>query len=248
MTNEYCRKTRPGFTLIELLVVIAIIAILAAILFPVFARARENARRASCQSNMKQLGLAMIQYSQDYDEKFPDLNGPLGSDYLPNRTTPVASVGGLNYFATNGNYWDGWASRIYPYVKSEQVYLCPSNQYDAYKVNYGLPANCTDTAGNLVGYFANGGQGQALARFVQPAESMMIGEKSGGGGDQYIMDANYYMVASPHFDGGNICYVDGHVKFAKVEKSNMPAPWPTPIAAAAPYNTHYPPAVVTNVF
>jgi prepilin-type N-terminal cleavage/methylation domain-containing protein len=64
-------RKRTGFTLIELLVVIAIIAILAAILFPVFARARENARRASCQSNLKQIGLAVYQYTQDYDEKCP---------------------------------------------------------------------------------------------------------------------------------------------------------------------------------
>ena len=68
--------SRRAFTLIELLVVIAIIALLAAILFPVFARARENARRSSCGSNMKQMGLAVQQYSQDYDERFPRAGGP----------------------------------------------------------------------------------------------------------------------------------------------------------------------------
>ena len=68
------QTTKKAFTLIELLVVIAIIAILAAILFPVFARARENARRTSCQSNLKQIGLAMIQYGQDYDEMMPNSN------------------------------------------------------------------------------------------------------------------------------------------------------------------------------
>ena len=91
------RYARKAFTLIELLVVIAIIAILAAILFPVFARARENARRASCQSNLKQMGLGIIQYTQDYDE------------FLPN---------GQN-----------WANQTFPYVKSTQIYSCPSDSY-----------------------------------------------------------------------------------------------------------------------
>jgi prepilin-type N-terminal cleavage/methylation domain-containing protein len=73
MHRQTKRSAGSGFTLIELLVVIAIIAILAAILFPVFARARENARRASCASNLKQISLGLMQYSQDYDERFPGL-------------------------------------------------------------------------------------------------------------------------------------------------------------------------------
>ena len=101
------RKGRPspryeGFTLIELLVVIAIIALLAAILFPAFARARENARRAACQSNLKQLGLGYLQYEQDYDERFP--------------VGPSADLTGVD-----------WAERIYPYVKSTQIYVCPDD-------------------------------------------------------------------------------------------------------------------------
>ncbi|MES2461424.1 MAG: DUF1559 domain-containing protein, partial [Armatimonadota bacterium] len=83
------RKGRSGFTLIELLVVIAIIAILAAILFPVFAKAREKARQSSCASNMKQVGLALVGYTQDYDEKFP----PAFS---------VSAVNGVNYLANWG--------------------------------------------------------------------------------------------------------------------------------------------------
>ena len=97
------KRTRVGFTLFELLVVIAIIAILAAILFTVFQKVRENARRASCQSNEKQLGLALIQYTQDADEKYP------------------AGVGGQYYSES------GWAAKIYPFVKSAGVYKCPDD-------------------------------------------------------------------------------------------------------------------------
>jgi prepilin-type N-terminal cleavage/methylation domain-containing protein/prepilin-type processing-associated H-X9-DG protein len=93
---------KQGFTLIELLVVIAIIAILAAILFPVFGRARENARRSSCQSNLKQIGLAWIQYSQDYDEK------ALKGKFL------------------SSSVYD-WVSPLQPYIKSNQLLICPSN-------------------------------------------------------------------------------------------------------------------------
>ena len=110
--NKRNRRTRPeistnanGFTLIELLVVVAIIALLAAILFPVFAKARETARRASCQSNMKQLGLGILQYVQDYDDTMP-------SPQLAGTSvaTPLYS----------------WRVMIYPYVKNTQIYQCPS--------------------------------------------------------------------------------------------------------------------------
>jgi len=99
---------RKGFTLIELLVVIAIIAILAAILFPVFARAREKARQASCTSNVKQIILGIIMYASDYDSKFPF-------------STPacVAMNGGVS-----------WWGCIYPYVKNAQLFQCPSSNSD----------------------------------------------------------------------------------------------------------------------
>jgi prepilin-type N-terminal cleavage/methylation domain-containing protein len=125
-------RERKGFTLIELLVVIAIIAILAAILFPVFARARENARRASCQSNLKQIGLGILQYAQDYDEKFPSpaVCGPI--------TLETGQNSGNSACATPapGNYYHLWMHIIHPYVKSVQVFNCPSQSDTAYVGTY----------------------------------------------------------------------------------------------------------------
>jgi prepilin-type N-terminal cleavage/methylation domain-containing protein/prepilin-type processing-associated H-X9-DG protein len=107
--------SRAGFTLIEILVVIAIIALLAAILFPVFARARENARRTSCLSNMKQIGLGMLQYAQDYDERY--YGATRASDALAAFPQGSGTVGsGI-----------GWAGSIYSYVKNAQVYKCPDD-------------------------------------------------------------------------------------------------------------------------
>jgi prepilin-type N-terminal cleavage/methylation domain-containing protein/prepilin-type processing-associated H-X9-DG protein len=121
-----CRVARKGFTLIELLVVIAIIAILAAILFPVFARARENARRASCQSNLKQIGLGMMQYTQDFDEKYSLMY------YYAN------SSSGQEWSSTNtGDY--KWMDAIFPYVKSEQLFVCPSSNNQRYQYYKNLP-------------------------------------------------------------------------------------------------------------
>ena len=116
------KNTKSAFTLIELLVVIAIIAILAAILFPVFARARENARRSSCQSNLKQIGLGIEQYKQDYDGTYP-----------------------MAYFYVNGSSsaagYIQWTGSVQPYVKSNQLFVCPSDK------NGGVsPTNCTTSA------------------------------------------------------------------------------------------------------
>jgi len=117
LKGTYMMHTRKGFTLIELLVVIAIIAILAAVLFPVFAKAREKARQTSCINNCKQLGLAFMQYVQDNDEKFP----------------------------STINWGSDWAYNIYPYVKSAGVYKCPDDSLsrNAAEINSGEnPANC----------------------------------------------------------------------------------------------------------
>jgi len=109
---------KKGFTLIELLVVIAIIAILAAILFPVFAKVREKARQTSCASNLKQIGLAFMQYTQDYDESFP----------ITDNVTATNPVNGQD---VNMFY------EILPYVKSTQVFACPSNTLSHGGIGYG---------------------------------------------------------------------------------------------------------------
>jgi prepilin-type N-terminal cleavage/methylation domain-containing protein/prepilin-type processing-associated H-X9-DG protein len=112
--KEY-RARGKGFTLIELLVVIAIIGILAAILFPVFARARESARRASCMSNLKQIGLGIMMYTQDYDEGYPFTRN----------------------FEYTGAAQDWWYNFLQPYVKSKQVFYCPSISNKNIYYNYG---------------------------------------------------------------------------------------------------------------
>ena len=122
------RPTRRGFTLIELLVVIAIIAILAAILFPVFQKVLENARRTSCLSNMKQIGIAAIQYTQDYDELYP---------------CGLVDVDGT------GHYGRGWAGQIYSYVKSAGAYKCPDDSTAPYVAASGAIAPVLSYAANL---------------------------------------------------------------------------------------------------
>jgi prepilin-type N-terminal cleavage/methylation domain-containing protein/prepilin-type processing-associated H-X9-DG protein len=121
---------RRGFTLIEILVVIAIVVLLAAILFPIFARARENARRSSCLSNLKQIGLGFMMYTQDYDEHLPTAYNKY----------PVSSGG---YIMPNGKPASSptrlWYSQIFDYVKNYQIYNDPSADSDlAYIGNYNL--------------------------------------------------------------------------------------------------------------
>ena len=151
---------RKGFTFIELLVVIAIIAILAAILFPVFAKVREKARQTSCLSNEKQLGLAFIQYSEDYDEHYP-----------------VGATGGYLTF------WGlSWTGRIYPYVKSTGVYHCPDDTTpttagdpNSVAVSYNYNASLLFNNGNA----AFPGPVGAEAGFNAPSKTVLLNEISG---------------------------------------------------------------------
>ena len=123
-----------GFTLIELLVVIAIIAILAAILFPVFAQARENARKATCQSNLKQIGLGIVQYIQDYDNYA--CPGEIGVNQPSNNAWPACTQYLDWWSGTTGNYSAMWMDYVYPYMKNTQIYYCPDGPpYSAYSGN-----------------------------------------------------------------------------------------------------------------
>jgi len=160
-----------GFTLIELLVVIAIIAILAAILFPVFAQAREKARQISCLSNDKQMGLAFMQYVQDNDEDFPA--GNLGNNntaqIAPNTGTPGAG-------SLANQFGEGWSVAIYPYVKSNGLYKCADDSTS-------VATNGTGTY-YPVSYFMNsniavGGTGVSDAQFNAVASTVVVGECTG---------------------------------------------------------------------
>jgi prepilin-type N-terminal cleavage/methylation domain-containing protein len=167
------KDTRKGFTLIELLVVIAIIAILAAILFPVFAKAREKARQTSCTSNLKQLGLGFIQYVQDYDEKWP------GGIW--------AGTGNSN--AHNDTNQAAWATQIYSYEKSTGVYKCPddstqNNASSEYATSYEFNANL---------------DGNSQAALSSPSVTVLAADYDGGtvsnfttwgGGNPVWTDAN----------------------------------------------------------
>lgn len=233
LTRKNFRKTGNAFTLIELLVVIAIIAILAAILFPVFGRARENARRTACLSNVKQWGLGLMQYIADYDEKFPTMGyeGQPGGAPEPFR----------------------WYNVLTPYTKSTQLGACPSDSSTTNASGQQL----RDAQGVEIprfSYLANDYMGGAiwengalkgfnptsLASIVSPADTIFMTEGVRGFGVPYfaqdvgafitgvgdprgftwanennLVEADRFNVIR-HFDGANFLFSDGHAKYYKV--------------------------------
>jgi len=200
---------QKGFTLIELLVVIAIIAILAAILFPVFQKVRENARRASCTSNLKQLSIAVVQYQQDFDEIMPGsaVNAALGGWIYFTGFTAFPSPTPTAFDPTQGS--------IYPYVKSKGVYICPdesSNQGNSYSINGPI---C----------------GQALSQFTQPSATVLFNEEAdgfannGGSDDGYFSPGTFGNVPTlRHTNGSVFAFCDGHAKWFRDGKLTYPNP------------------------
>jgi prepilin-type N-terminal cleavage/methylation domain-containing protein/prepilin-type processing-associated H-X9-DG protein len=233
--------SNDGFTLIELLVVIAIIAILAAILFPVFARARENARRSSCSSNLRQVGLALKQYTNDYDERYPLIS------YNDGNGDPV-----------------GWAKNVQPYVKNEQLFQCPSEGNKAGAADSSWPANEYPFNFNFTDYYYNeafvwqgddtngwssdlGGINDSI--IVEPTKTVLLGDGHNGGysytyfkpeertGDTIVggvvtgtgsRDSNPGPAPKDrHLEGANYVFADGHVKWLKPDALSGGNVWDT---------------------
>ncbi len=220
-------KTKSGFTLIELLVVIAIIAILAAILFPVFAQARESARKTSSLSNTKQMGLGVMMYAQDYDEMYPCNSWD---------TPPLDAT---SYDARVPRYKTAmhWLFRVQPYIKNKQIFVCPSDPnpkdgwhcYDNTPVNdscdtaWGIPTPISYAPNNLVigyggwenpnGCFGDGSfmpdwnmVPKTMAGIPTPASTYMIGDYGRCDIEDYWVNnlraANYTAVFNNSAPGG----------------------------------------------
>jgi prepilin-type N-terminal cleavage/methylation domain-containing protein/prepilin-type processing-associated H-X9-DG protein len=189
---------RRGFTLIELLVVIAIIAILAAILFPVFARAREKAKQASCQSNLKQMALASRMYGQDYDEA----------------VTPSDIYANPNYYI--------FSNLLQPYIKNTQILLCPSKKGGWY--GGGTPGTYTCVQSHCVqsnytvNYCVSQGYGTTVkdAQLVRPAETIeYVDGQCPNAQPTNARTTCYGVEPNRHNEGANCSFYDGHVKWYK---------------------------------
>jgi prepilin-type N-terminal cleavage/methylation domain-containing protein/prepilin-type processing-associated H-X9-DG protein len=213
------KRLRQAFTLIELLVVIAIIAILAAILFPVFAQAREAARKASCQSNLKQLALALAMYTSDYDNRYP------ASGMLP--VTPATAADGQNIVRMIGG---GLSYFTQPYIKNQGIFRCSSDAGDNYwgrnsnwgfsNLFWGNPSSyhyrhCFDAALN-----GNVQQGLSEAALIAPANTIMLFEAGAFHAEKLPLYGGVHPtgtpVRPPNSRTFNCAFADGHVKIFRL--------------------------------
>ncbi len=219
-------RNLPGFTLIELLVAIAIIAILAAFLFPVFSKVRENARRAACASNLHQLTQAFTLYTQDNDELLPGAaDGSAGAGVTGGWV--VYSVFGANPVPA---VFDVTQGSIYPFVRSRGVYVCPDDAQSgtsglSYAVN-----SCAEAPANA----PQPRSGKLLAAIDDSAAFMLLGEEdadyqlghqTGSTNDGYLSLFFDDGISSRHAGGSNVSFLDGHVKWYKFPPdAGSPAP------------------------
>jgi prepilin-type N-terminal cleavage/methylation domain-containing protein/prepilin-type processing-associated H-X9-DG protein len=204
---------RNGFTLIEILVVVAILGLLATLLFPVFGRARENARRASCLNNMRQIGLGLMQYAQDYDETMVNVYMYQG----PERTNLM---------------W--WQDMIQPYARSYQIVVCPGQSSptshtvaravptlpDPLRTSYAANNVYSDWAGAAVFPPLRAGQvvGRSLADFEETATTLVVTEVTSGAMElwnwnQTGLGSGNSLVEKRHLSGCNFIFADGHAKW-----------------------------------
>lgn len=246
LSNSSMFSLRRAFTLIELLVVIAILALLAAILFPVFARARENARRTSCQNNLKQIGIGLLQYAQDFDE-----------------ATTRSFFGTAGDTDNAGNY--KWMDATYPYVKNEQLFTCPSDNAAnrRYVWNKSLAAGATTQnygSYGLNGAYGNAGDNQTpprssaaylvtMADIAVPAQTIWVTDNNNAvsavntGGSQGFFWTNaannptisntaprqLQNIVERHLESVGTVFCDGHVKSLKLNDMARPKSLTDPV-------------------
>lgn len=203
-------RSRRGFTLIELLVVVAILGILAAILFPVFATARDKARMSVCANNLHQIGLAVHMYVED------------NNNYYPRKP----------FFLLKEC---SWADELEPYVKSPDTFQCPSYEYGEYRTGCPPPDSTYDYTyqGSYDMNSLNGGHSRVHeALFTHPASTILALDGAGGG----FIDPGFAPITGPtdlttrgvvvrHNEGDNILFVDGHVKWLKLDSMAKQSLW-----------------------